>query len=183
MGAYYSGTIEIVNKYDKEKVNYYSFCPLDSKNGSKLMEHSYIGNNYVESVLQLLKQEPRRLMWVCDYATASDVHEKWLWDNTIETPYPICTKGNRYIYNIDREVFIDIKKLKKLYIKAGTTEFMIHPIPILCNSNFESQGGGYFHCEDNRRNTWAGDRIMVSEKQICEYCEFTDITRDCLFFE
>ena len=37
-------------------------------NGLKLMEHSYIGNNFVNAVLTLLWESPCRLAWIGDYS-------------------------------------------------------------------------------------------------------------------
>jgi len=38
-------------------------------NGAKLMEHSYIGNNYVNSALDLIYFNPCKVAWVGDYST------------------------------------------------------------------------------------------------------------------
>lgn len=68
MGQYYraavmdiktSAPIKIFESYDYEH------------NGAKLTEHSYIGNGYVEAVLEFIADNgPARLMWCGDYAPA-----------------------------------------------------------------------------------------------------------------
>ncbi len=41
-------------------------------NGLKLMEHSYIGNNFVNAVLTLLWNNPQRVAWIGDYSDSED---------------------------------------------------------------------------------------------------------------
>ena len=38
-------------------------------NGIKLMEHSWIGNDFVNAVLSFLHENPMRVAWIGDYAT------------------------------------------------------------------------------------------------------------------
>lgn len=40
----------------------------DYENGLKLMEHSYVGNNFVNAVLTLIWENPLRLAWIGDYS-------------------------------------------------------------------------------------------------------------------
>lgn len=40
----------------------------DYDNGLKLMEHSWIGNNFVNAVIQNIDGKPQRLAWLGDYA-------------------------------------------------------------------------------------------------------------------
>ena len=40
----------------------------DYDNGLKLMEHSYIGNNFVGAVLSLIWKHPMKVAWIGDYA-------------------------------------------------------------------------------------------------------------------
>ena len=70
MGAYYEATIE--------KTRY---CTHPSNNGLKLMEHSYVGNDYVDSIMKLLLNTPRQLRWVCDY---TDELDGYTWEETTE---------------------------------------------------------------------------------------------------
>ena len=62
MGQYYmptliddNGTISILYSHDYD-------------NGLKLMEHSYIGNDFVNAVLTQLWKQPQRLAWIGDYS-------------------------------------------------------------------------------------------------------------------
>lgn len=75
MGQYYraavmdiktSAPIKIFESYDYDH------------NGAKLTEHSYIGNEYVEAVLEFIADNgPARIMWCGDYANAYVEAEKF----------------------------------------------------------------------------------------------------------
>jgi hypothetical protein len=172
MGAYYEATIE-------ENGNLKRFNTHSINSGLKLMEHSYIGNYYVNAVLNLL-DEPKRLSWVCDYTDDSD---DWSWDESEEIDFvdPDIDE-TKFILNMDKKEYIDIEKLKSLYQDKGVTSHMIHPVPILCNIEVESMGGGDFDGpDDGRRGMWSKDRIYITMHK--PNIEFTDITDNCLFFE
>lgn len=54
----------------------------DFDNGLKLMEHSYIGNVFVNAVLAIIKNTPSRLAWIGDYS-----------NDPYEGPYAKLPKG------------------------------------------------------------------------------------------
>lgn len=65
MGQYYIPVIVLGNKIKK------AFYSHAYGNGLKLMEHSYIGNNFVNAVLHEIFEGPlgaQRLVWLGDYA-------------------------------------------------------------------------------------------------------------------
>lgn len=62
MGQYYK---PLLIADDGTKQTAYSH---DYGNGLKLMEHSWVGNNFVNAVLQNLDSNPQRLAWIGDYA-------------------------------------------------------------------------------------------------------------------
>ena len=43
-------------------------CSHDFDNGLKLMEHSWIGNNFVNVILAQIRSNPKRIVWMGDYA-------------------------------------------------------------------------------------------------------------------
>ena len=62
MGQYYTAIL-------LDEQNQPSTCsPYDFDNGSKLMEHSYIANNFVNAVLAEIQDAPHRVYWLGDYA-------------------------------------------------------------------------------------------------------------------
>lgn len=52
-------------------------------NGLKLMEHSYMGNNFVNAVLRKIDHQPMRIAWMGDYADSPYPED----DNKIREPY------------------------------------------------------------------------------------------------
>lgn len=62
MGQYYYPTI--IN--DDGTINY--LVSHDYGNGLKLMEHSYIGNNFVNAVSSQIWKEPKGIAWIGDYS-------------------------------------------------------------------------------------------------------------------
>lgn len=52
--------------------NMLTACSHDFDNGLKLMEHSWIGNNFVNSILEKLDGNPMRVAWLGDYSSELD---------------------------------------------------------------------------------------------------------------
>lgn len=44
-------------------------CSHDFNNGPKLMEHSWVGNNFVNAILKKLDNNPMRVAWLGDYSS------------------------------------------------------------------------------------------------------------------
>lgn len=65
MGQYYKA---IIIDNDNKPTQFLTSWSLG--NGSKLMEHSWIGNGFVGAIEQLLFQNPLRVVWAGDYADA-----------------------------------------------------------------------------------------------------------------
>ena len=167
MGAYYEATI------NNERYNTH-----DVGCGLKLMEHAYIGNPYVETVMSILVDNPKELRWVCDYTESTPFD----WDETNEVSFsdadcelPLAY----YILNETKGLSIDIAKLITLH---ANREMMIHPLPILCNSEEGSMGGGDLHRDESQRATWCGDIITITFKAP-DTTIFTDVTEDVVFTE
>lgn len=62
MGQYYTPTF-ITETNEVSTLYAHEF-----DNGLKLMEHSYIGNNFVNAALSLIENRPLRVAWIGDYA-------------------------------------------------------------------------------------------------------------------
>ena len=78
MGQYYYPTI-MGKRYGVQGYLY----SWDYNNGLKLMEHSYMGNNFVNAVLRKIDHQPMRIAWMGDYA---------------ENPYPDDNEKDREPY-------------------------------------------------------------------------------------
>lgn len=133
----------------------------------------------------MMFNKPKHLVWLCDYHD-SDKTTKATWETCHDEKYTKdlslqYAENKYYIINHTKELYIDVNKLMNLYKEDESYNgWMIHPIPILCNSDLNSMGGGDFHQADSRRAIWATDEIETSFDKPNNYI---DVTEDCLFFE
>lgn len=150
-------------------------------NGLKLMEHSYIGNNFVAAVEFLLTEGARwdkhQIVWAGDYAdsepgTESDENEDGVniysqledvkcLSNIIEG----IPSDHYFIVNFDKKEYVDKRHVPGVRYKWQDPEdepLQIHPLPLLtCEGN--GRGGGDFRGNDPRNiiGSWARNRIGV----------------------
>jgi hypothetical protein len=129
-------------------------------NGAKLMEHSWIENEFVERVESILAKRASRIVWAGDYADYEPNKEENLYEMTTEdghlhTEQP--TKTFRYIINHTMKEYVD--KQRVFPDKDG---WQIHPLPLLtCEGNGRG-GGDYGGNDKNLVGLWARNTISVS---------------------
>ena len=175
-------------------------------NGLKLMEHSYVGNEFVQAVCELLKRDEyfgHPFVWCGDYADAKT------------TPFgeiDLYNKGDEFIYDdifdatsskesqAYEELVATIPKYEEMrkngfggyivnltknqyvkipdYSKKKEGELLIHPLPLLC-ADGNNRGGGDFHegKDFEKVGIWAYDKIGIVE-DISEYSGFEEIEVD-----
>ena len=139
-------------------------CAHNYNNGLKLMEHSYLGNNFVSTFEFGLSPEgphyKSRVVWAGDYADADPDQEKNLYqmcdEYTMISPQVKETKMYRYIINHSKKQYVDKTKAPK------QENFALHPLPLLtCEGN--GRGGGDYRGESPLIGSWARDIISVEE--------------------
>lgn len=157
----------------------------DFNNGLKLMEHSWIGNNFVKVVERLIAEGGAwfgtRIVWAGDYADP-EVDENGdpvkyeyqgnMYDQTLYNLYgnniikPIFEGESpkfKYLVNMDTKEFVDMKKIPVSEIYEGT-EYKIHPLPLMtCEGN--GRGGGDYHKESPLIGKWARNRVTVTTRK------------------
>ena len=149
--------------------------PIDFEQGSKLVEHFYIGNKLLLIVEKLLSPRNQwhknRVVWAGDYA---DPEVKGLSDHTL---YALITNkikpkfktvDFRYIINHTLKKFVD-----KNNVKEFEKDWKIHPLPLLtCEGNGEGSGDFNAKKKDNKRmGSWARHIISVNNKVPKNYTE------------
>lgn len=174
MGQYY-------HPVSLEKKSYVSSHDFD--NGLKLMEHSYIGNKFVNAVEQLIAKGGNwfgdRIVWAGDYADPElnddgSISEKNLVDLCEDRIKPQIDKIKyfRFLVNRTKKEFVDLSKVpvcdtyhwKDDNGKIHTTFYKIHPLPLLtCEGN--GRGGGDYHGESELIGAWARDVIQPQTKK------------------
>lgn len=142
------------HSYDMKDQNSWGSC----YSGMKLMEHSWLENDFVNGVLESIWDNSCRVAWVGDYADDIDdfdeyyteeVYESVWGDYAVELPFDevpsIHSEG--FIVNHDKGLYIDLAKYAKESASKprwSDVEWCIHPLPILtCVGN--GRGGGDYH--------------------------------------
>lgn len=146
----------------------------DYRNGLKLMEHSYIGNDFVNTVMNLI-EKPEHLVWAGDYADDEELDSIYNKDKKKEINlYSLCDelftvikpvfdfKDYKYIINHDKKEFVILPIQDK-----DDERYITHPLPLLtCEGN--GRGGGDFHNKDGKYDDyigrWARDLISSSNE-------------------
>ena len=187
MGQYYT---PVIIKNDKIK----TFNCYDYDNGAKLMEHSYLRNNFVEAVVKQLFNKKARLAWVGDYAEPNDVEnelaEKFIEIENNDAQYRIKPKHNP-MENSYGLCFINHSKKEYFYmddyvenLSKNKWKLIIHPLPLLTAIGNGKGGGDYQGLNMDLIGRWACDEIEVKtwidEKK---HPEYTNITSMIKFYE
>lgn len=163
MGQYYKA----VNMDKKEYVRPHAY-----DNGAKLLEHSYIKNDFLGVVTTLLKKEWKgdRVIWLGDYFEKDenpDIPLNWSeiesWDEI--TPKAI-TVNKGFLNNISKKISIDLSKVTAQY-DLDDPGYKMHPLSILTACG-NGRGGGDLnddkHYLTKLAGTWAGDNLSVTDK-------------------
>ena len=200
MGQYYKPCIlaEKTGNDEKETVLGWMYSH-DYDNGLKLMEHSWLRNDFVNTFEKLLS--PRggfskaRVVWAGDYADGEkgltyqdkegEVIEVNLYNrcNPVNklTPTRVNRSRYQYIINHTKKQYVDKTKVPVTDYwedKNGKEwPFTIHPLPLLtCEGN--GRGGGDFRGDERGQvGVWARHSISVGNKIPKGYTEFVfDLT-------
>ncbi len=159
MGQYYKFVIlGDVKKNDKEVIllvlDPHEFCE-----GSKLMEHSYLNTNMMNTIEYLISKcsnfYKSRIVWAGDYADdnedTSNLYEM------IEN----YSSYKTYYENINYKYIVN--HTKKLYVNKEKTNNNIHPLPLLISEGNGKGGGDYRGNNQNLCGTWARNVISMEE--------------------
>jgi hypothetical protein len=187
MGQYYNPAILDTN--NKSKVVAWAYSH-DYKSGLKLMEHSWIGNNFVERIEKEIFANPKRIVWAGDYAEP-DVNEDGKFIHVhvengkehgqniynlctddlklpLKNPHRIARTKFIYLVNHDKKEFVNIST-KKLPVSDIYTDgngkkhyYRVHPLPLLTSEGNGGGGGDYFSSNGKEYiGTWARDLISL----------------------
>ena len=158
MGQYYKPCLLAENKKTVLKWMY----SHEYNTGLKLMEHSYIKNEFLKTFESLIKDNPQRVVWAGDYADnckgrKTNVYSRCN-DKNKATPKEYFNDiETRYVVNHTKKEFVDKHKVSEISDWKGAK---IHPLPLLtCEGN--GRGGGDFRGENQYVGTWARDVISV----------------------
>ena len=175
MGQYYKA----IKFGTKEYVSSWAFdC------GAKLMEHSWLGNDYVGAAMFLIsKGQPfycDKIIWAGDYAENEFKNSKDIGQNL----YNLCyenkidiivdvkkVKKLRYIVNLDTKEYVAICKslVSEIWVDSTTNKkhlFRIHPLPLLtCDGNGNGLGDFMGKDPNNLIGKWKRNRVVAQQRK------------------
>lgn len=145
----------------------YSF--MGCMSGLKLMEHSWVKNDFMNGIMEVINESPAFLAWVGDYADDdSDFNERYtkdtyltVWgDDKKESPFYAMPSEYEegFLVNHTKGEFLDIAK----HIDNGTENgWCVHPLSLLTAIGNNRGGGDYYDGQSDfdKVGTWAMDLI------------------------
>lgn len=178
MGQYYVPAILAKNKKTVSTFVY----SWDYGNGSKLMEHSWVGNDFVRAFESLIHKNPQIVVWAGDYAepcksrksNVQDRCRKKCREKIKQQPQTNLTDSDcRFVVNHTKKEFVDTSKVKQITASwAEGEDYRIHPLPLLTSEGNGQGGGDYFGKADkNLVGTWARNLISVEPEAPENYKE------------
>jgi hypothetical protein len=175
MGQYYKFIILSDHKNNNKECIVLVINPREFGGGSKLMEHSYVNTDLLNTVEFLISSDgsfhKSRCVWAGDYAdeeTNQDENLYTLAENYSE--YKTCYLNQNYKYIINHT--------QKLYIDKSKITNNIHPLPLLISEGNNRGGGDYNGSNNNLCGSWARNVISMEnnisddyEELICDFKE------------
>lgn len=132
MGQYYHPLL-----IDKDGAKY-TACSHDFDNGLKLMEHSWVGNNFVNAILNMLSGHPMRVAWLGDYSSSEcdqydlgggfvkgredfmryykSAYDRKVADNDADSVKTIKNDGKEYLFDLEHADCFLVNMTKGCYI-------------------------------------------------------------------
>ena len=167
MGQYFRPVI--IDKKNSKKV-VASLYAHSYNNGLKLMEHSYVGNNFVNAFTTLINDKDGKykgypMAWAGDYSDAV-VDNKNYYDIALEqdtdvNKKDIQTNVYRYFINKTKKEFVDIEDCPS---GKSSDDLIVHPLPILTSMGV----GSYDYYPNNGEfkfiGSWANNVVVSSNK-------------------
>lgn len=174
MGQYYKPVVLAKNKKTVIKWMY----SHDFQNGLKLMEHSWLTNDFVRAFESLIYRNPQIVVWGGDYAEPcasrkSNTYQRCNDKNNVKPELIAFEKDCQFIINHTKKLFVDTTKVPRITAKwAEGEDYRIHPLPLL-TSEGNGQGGGDFRGDDPNHlvGSWARNLISVDDTAPTGYKE------------
>lgn len=192
MGQYYRPVLRTENEI---KV----YDSWDADNGSKLTEHSYIGNRFTESIVKELVNNPHHVAWVGDYAdeeedkeinqdaTEMDLYIDKAWrhhekHHALLELSPMENSIHLMLVNHTKKQYLDIEDyyLNSVPTSGWNKGMCLHPLPLLTAIGNGKGGGDYRGINKEKVGCWACDLIEVS---VLKNYDYQNITNDIIFKE
>ncbi len=175
MGQYYKFIILSDVKHNNKEIIVLVINPHAFDEGAKLMEHSYINTNLLNTVEFLIGPQgdfyKSRCIWAGDYADKEEEIDENLYklsNNYSEYKSIYVNQNYKYIVNHTKKIYIDKSKITN----------NIHPLPLLISEGNGKGGGDYRGWNIELCGSWSRDVISM-EHEIPEnyeelFCDFEE---------
>lgn len=143
----------------------------DYDSGLKLMEHSWLKNDFVNTVCKLMMKggswHKQRIIWAGDYG--DDIRKGITWydlavDENKVRPIFHNLRAPKYIYNDTKKEYVDTTDL------PDSEGWIVHPLPLL-TAYGNGRGGGDFREENDFVGRWATHKLYCSNELVTGYTE------------
>lgn len=170
----------------KTRKGFVGFYSHNYDNGLKLMEHSWIGNNFTEGVVSFIKEqdEPVPVAWVGDYSDSESLNKEGPYflasvfgndekkRQMVQRMWDAAWRDGRFDDNelpdsslAPSYYLLNWDKMEYVYVPAcNPEEWQVHPLPVLTCSN-PGSGGNYRprnNIDEMYFCSWCGDHISYS---------------------
>lgn len=190
MGQYYKAYVK------RENENPIVLRSWDYDNGAKLMEHSWLGNDFVNAVYILIDKEPARVGWVGDYSNEvgcdEEIYETCWSEDAINTFVTVSCNffveneeivGKGFLINHSKKEFIDLKNYAIAAIDSW--KMVANPLPLLTAIGNGLGGGDYHESDINYElvGYWFMDEIEYDPGDRMFPADYKNITLEAIFKE
>lgn len=160
---------------------------------AKLLEHSWLNNDFMDSVCKFIHNRKVRIIWCGDYADDNDlrkltndeigINDVWDKDNSkvhrcdfFKERFGYCGK---FLVNHTKKVYVSFNHYKKNTKKSYGIGH-IHPLSLLTALG-NGQGGGDYFSQNNKEyvGSWAWDEISIEDKAPSGFSEVSVSFWEC----
>ena len=158
--------------------------PHNYQQGSKITEHSYIGNELVSLAEYMISPlgmfYKSRLVWAGDYADSEPQTRQNLYHMSSDPQLlfncskKFCSEKYRYIVNHTKREFVDKQRCLEQY-GDDYDGLVVHPLPHLVSEGNGRGSGDYTGPGEDDCGRWARDIISMERTHPTRekgYCEF-----------
>lgn len=169
MGQYFRGAVLKKNHKLAKQPVLFALRPSEFNNTAKLMEHSYIGNHYVNAYMEMISDADGiyfgyPFVWVGDYADNVKDKDYYNFANIATNKYIDYSdklkgvKEYKYLVNFSKKEYVIIPKYNPAI-------WQMHPLSLLTAYGNGRGNGDYYGADEENVGRWAFNRIGATNSE------------------
>lgn len=190
MGQYYKTIINRTEGADTQTIfTVDNHCGFTDYHGLKLMEHSYLNNEWTDAIAYFLYKNKARVAHVGDYAHEYPEHTLAYNDNVNTTPLDVSNNyddngkliefdyANKFFVNWDKKEYIDFNHWKEKNKIEWDDNSYFCPLTMLTALG-NDRGGGDYHAplpNHDKIGCWAWDELSIEDSAPENYTELSEL--------